>query len=53
MKLWKIYLPAILLILFELVVGILLFIDPVGFTSTVIVGFGVLLLAIAAVNFVR
>ncbi|MBP5617722.1 MAG: DUF308 domain-containing protein [Clostridia bacterium] len=34
-------------------VGVLLFINPVGFTTAVTIGFGVLLLAVAAFAFVR
>lgn len=52
-KTWKAYLPLGLLILFELAVGILLFIRPEEFTRAVVIGFGVLLLAASAVSFVR
>ena len=40
MKLWRVTLPLALLILFELAVGILLFVEPEGFTTGIIVGFG-------------
>ena len=49
----KTYLPLCLLILFELAVGILLFIDPVGFTFAITIGFGILLLAASAFAFIR
>ena len=52
-KTLKTYLPLCLLILFELAVGILLFVDPEGFTTAVTVGFGILLLAVSAFAFVR
>lgn len=44
--------PVILLGLFELIVGFMLFGDPVGFTRTVITVFGVLLLVLGAVYLV-
>ena len=53
MKKLKIYAPLILLILFELVVGILLLINPEGFTQTVINVFGIVLLVIGAVYLIR
>ena len=53
MKLWRVTLPLALLILFELAVGILLFVEPEGFTTGIIVGFGILMLAVAAFNLVR
>ena len=45
MKSLKNNLPVVLLILFEFAVGVLLFTDPESFTSTVIIVFGVLLIA--------
>ena len=53
MKTWKQNLPVILLIAFELAVGILLFIEPEKFTKAVIIGFGVLLLVIGLVYLIR
>ena len=42
MKKLKFILPVLIIILFEITVGVLLFIEPVAFTSTVIICFGVI-----------
>ncbi len=53
MKTWKQNLPVVLLIAFELAVGILLFIEPEKFTKAIIIGFGALLLVIGLVYLIR
>ena len=53
---FKILLPAILVILFEIFVGVMLLINPEGFTKVVIIILGALLLILAIVflvNFIR
>ena len=52
-KTLKTYLPLVLLILCELAVGVLLFIKPQEFTHAVMIGFGVLLIAVSVFAFVR
>ncbi|MBQ3417485.1 MAG: DUF308 domain-containing protein [Ruminococcus sp.] len=52
----KVLLPAILVILFEIFVGVMLLINPEGFTKVVIIILGALLLLLAVVflvNFIR
>lgn len=44
---------GIVLCLIEIVVGVLLLIDPIGFTGSIIVGAGVVLAVLGAVNVVR
>lgn len=53
MSKWKLFLPAILLILFETFVGIMLLVAPEGFTRVVIVIFGGLLLVLSVVFLVK
>lgn len=56
MKFLKQHSNTILLSLFEILVGILLLIDPIGFTSGIITAFGIVLLAggiICIVNYFR
>lgn len=56
MSRWKILLPAILLIIFEIAVGVLLLVNPIEFTKWVIFALGVILLIIAIaflVSFIR
>ena len=53
MEKFKKILPAILMILFELVVGILLFINPQGFTLAVFIIFGSVLMLSALILLLR
>ena len=53
MKSLRANLPMILLILFELAVGVLLLVEPLEFTRGVIICFGIILLAIGALYLVR
>ncbi|MGN1085170.1 MAG: HdeD family acid-resistance protein [Lachnospiraceae bacterium] len=53
MKTLKENMSGILMCLFEILVGVLLFISPVGFATGIIVGFGVILLVIGIVSIVR
>lgn len=53
MKLLKVNIPIILLVLFEMAVGILLLRDPDGFTRTVIILFGAVLLVIGLTYLIR
>lgn len=53
MKNWKHTLPLVILILFELMIGVLLFIKPEEFTSTVIVIFGFILIVFGIVYLVQ
>ena len=50
MKLLKKNMNGILLCLFELVIGILLLIDPIGFTSGIIIAAGIAMTVIGLVN---
>ena len=45
--------PILAMILFEMIVGIMLFINPEAFTKTVIIFFGVIMLVIGIVNLIR
>lgn len=49
----KKYLPAIILILFELAVGIMMLVDPQGFAFAVFTVFGVILMIIGVIQLVR
>lgn len=53
MKYLKTNVPIILMILFEAAVGILLLVNPEGFTRTIIILFGVILLAIGLTYLMR
>lgn len=53
MKSLKENLSGMLLCLFELAVGILLLVDPIGFTSGIIFAFGIVLLVIGAGSCIR
>ena len=53
MKIIKINIPIILLIVFEVAVGILLLVNPEVFTRTVIILFGIVLLLIGITCFIR
>lgn len=53
MKSLKVNIPIILLILFEVAVGILLLVDPEGFTRMIIILFGIILLAIGITYLLR
>ena len=53
MRIIKIYIPIILLIVFEVAVGILLLVNPEMFTRTVILLFGMILLLIGITCFIR
>ena len=53
MKALRNNIPIILLILFELIVGILLFVNPEGFTAAAITCFGIVLLAIGVIYLIR
>jgi len=53
MKTLKINIPVILLILFEVAVGILLLVKPESFTAAVITCFGIILIAIGIVYLIR
>lgn len=53
MKSLKDNLSSIIVCLFELCVGILLFIDPVGFASGIIRGAGVILVLVGALNILK
>lgn len=44
---------SIILCLFELIVGILLLIDPIGFTSRIIMAAGIVLMVIGVINIVK
>ena len=46
-------LPLLLLIVFELAVGILLFLKPVEFTQGIIITLGVLLLVLGVIDLIR
>lgn|GEM_PF-1673555 len=53
MKTWKHNLPIFLLAVFELIIGVLLFLKPEEFTGTVIVVFGVVLLVFGTVYLIQ
>ncbi|MCM1533250.1 MAG: DUF308 domain-containing protein [Corallococcus sp.] len=43
----------IIISLFEIVIGILLFFDPIGFTNGIVIAFGVVMLLLGLVNIVK
>lgn len=53
MKKFRQILPVILLTLFEMAVGILLLVNPEGFTNAVIIAFGVAMLVIGVIHFIK
>lgn len=53
MKFIKQHANTILLCLFEILVGILLLINPIGFTAGIITGFGILLLVVGVISVIR
>ena len=53
MKNWKYILPLVVLILFELMIGVLLFLKPEEFTKTMIVIFGFVLIVFGAVFLIQ
>lgn len=53
MKMLKHALPFIFILLFEITVGIMLLVNPEGFTNMIIVFFGIVLLLIGIVNLIK
>lgn len=53
MKVLKENLGGIIVCLFEILVGVLLLINPIGFTSAIIVAFGIVLLAVGILSIVK
>ncbi len=53
MKNWKHILPLVLLVLFELMIGVLLFLKPEEFTKTMIVIFGFILIVFGIVYLIQ
>ncbi len=56
MSKFKFFAPAVLVILFEIAVGLMLLIDPVGFTNSVVIILGILFLVlcvICLISFIR
>lgn len=53
MKIIKKELPAVILCFFEILIGILLLVDPVSFTSAIIVTVGSVLSVIGIINIIR
>lgn len=53
MKKLKNNMNGIILCLFEIVIGVLLLIDPVGFTTVILTGAGIVLMVIGVVSIVR
>ena len=53
MKIIKNNIPTILLSLFEIVVGVLLLVEPIGFTKGIITAAGILLIVLGALRFIR
>lgn len=53
MKKWKKSGNSIIMCLFELIAGVLLLIDPAGFTSGIIIGAGAVLLVVGLINLIQ
>lgn len=53
MKTLKLNLSSILLSVFELVVGILLLVDPLGFTTGIVIAFGIALVVVGLISVIK
>ena len=53
MKNWKHQLPILLLAVFEILAGVLLFLKPEEFTGAIIIGFGIVLLLFAVLYLIQ